>query len=212
MELGRRGGWVVVGALLVLVGCRSEPDWNPIREPAAPLPTIAATTTTAPPAPSTTRPTTVFPGEGLTDCTNAIQFGAFSGDDELSAIWRSVGGEADALRSYCRDLSTSDTAAFTELAEGWEVVQALSTTTVAAGPADETLVEACVARIRWGNLGDDPEYVRVWTDLGSGSEFLDQACSVLVLDDPELVREMAAEVEEIEAFLAATSPSTTLAE
>ena len=211
MELGRRGGWLVAGALLVLVGCRSEPEWNPIREPAAELPTTAPGTT-APPAASTTLPSTVFPGEGVTDCANAIQFGAFSGDDELSAIWQSTGGRTGTVRSYCRDLSTSDPVAFTELAEGWEVVQALGTTTVAAGPADATLVAACVARIRWGNLGNDPDYVRVWTDLGSGSEFLDQACSILVLDDPELVREMAAEVEEIEAFLAATSPSTTLAE
>ena len=157
-------------------------------------------------------PTTVFPGEGVTDCTKAIQFGAFSGDDELSAIWQSAGGRTDDVRSYCRDLSTSDPVAFVELGEGWEAVQALGTTTVATGPADATLVAACVERIRWGNLGSDPEYVRVWTDLGSGNEFLDQACSDLVLRDPELVREMAAEVEEIEAFLAAAGPAATLGE
>lgn len=204
MDRGRRGGLLVACVLVVLAGCRSEPEWNEVRSPAAPLPT-APPATAPPPTPSPTLPSTVFPGEGVTDCASAIQFGAFSGDDELSAVWESA---RDTIRSYCRDLSTSDPASFVELSEGWKVVQALGTTTVAAGPAEASLVAACVERIRWGNLGEDPDYVRVWTDLGSGIEFLDQACARLVLDDPELAREMAAEVDEIEAFLAATAPTT----
>lgn len=193
--------------VLALAGCRSQPEWNPVPLPVAEVTTSASPTTLPVPSSSSAPRVIVLPDAGVSSCVNAIQFGAFSGDEELTTMWTSVDADADAARALCRDLAADDPARFDELRRGWDTVQSLTASTPAPQAVDAVLVAACVKRIEWGRIADDPIYLRVWADLGSGSEFVNQACATLALEDPVLVREMADEVVAIEEFLASV-PTT----
>lgn len=112
---GRVGRLGAVGAIAVVAaGCGSSdtPTAATIASTMPPLTTVATTTT----LPS------LDPGL-VQDCVDYVQFGAFTGNVLLSAMWNEAGANIDTLRLNCEALGRSDPQSFAGMSVQWHDIQ-----------------------------------------------------------------------------------------
>ena len=57
------------------------------------------------------------------DCVDYVQFGAFTGNVLLSAMWNEAGANIDTLRLSCEALGRTDEATFAGMSAQWHDIQ-----------------------------------------------------------------------------------------
>lgn len=80
-----------------------------------------APTTTAPPTTTTLPP--VDPAM-VDDCIDYVQYGAFTGNPLLLAMWDEAGREVGTLRALCRDIGLNDLAVLQGMSQQWRDIEA----------------------------------------------------------------------------------------
>jgi hypothetical protein len=102
-----------------------------------------------------TSTTTPIDPQLVTNCVDYVQFGAFTQNALLTALWDAAGQNAGVLRDNCEALALSDMAALQSLSDGWVAMQASlataptssttsTTTSVATAPRPTTTLPPVV--------------------------------------------------------------------
>ena len=132
----RRTAVVSFGIVVALVptACSSGDD----TEAESSLPPINPVVITSVVPTSTTIP---IDPQLVTNCVDYVQFGAFTQNALLTALWDAAGQNAGVLRDNCEALAVTDLAALQSLSDGWVAMQA----SLASAPTSSTTTTTSVA-------------------------------------------------------------------
>ena len=119
-----------VAAIGALTACGSLADAN------STLPPLAPSSSTGTDAPTVMVSTTVAAPDArlVDDCVSYVQFGAFTGNSLLTAMWNEAGQDASVLRANCETLGATNLVGLQNMSAQWRDIE----TYIAASQAPAT--------------------------------------------------------------------------
>jgi resuscitation-promoting factor RpfB len=121
---------LLVGLLIAAPACGVAQREADIAE-APPTTEVARATTSLPP---TTPPPTVDSGL-VGDCVSYVQFGAFTGNPLLAAIWNEAGQDVGRLRTICDEIGRTNASTLEGMSKQWTDIETfIAVTQTSAAP------------------------------------------------------------------------------